>query len=100
MPDVSNEDLMKLIQNVIKKVDVIEQKLDLLLEEREKASNCLESNYANESVSFHYCPIKNATELKLVSKKINEDEVYKKKLVSHSLENFVLSTSLIFFHLP
>lgn len=91
MPDVSNQDLMKLIYHVIKKVDVIEQKLDQLLEEKEKVSNCFVPDPVNEAqheidYDFYYSPIKNANDLILVSKKIKHDEVYKRKFVSKSLK--------------
>lgn len=74
MPDISNEDLMKLIHRVITKVDIIEQKLDKLLENKRKASESLEPEL--------YRPIGNSSDLHLVSKKIYHDDDYTANLVS------------------
>lgn len=85
MPDISNEDLMKLIYRVIKKVDIIEEKLDRLLQEKDKTANFRVVDDSEEvDYNFKFSPIKNDEELDHVSELIEHNERYKRNLVSES----------------
>lgn len=94
MPDVSNADLRKLIFLIMKKVDIIEGKLDILLEERHEPTSRTHNNIpassddADDNVDeglvkelFNFDPISNDNQLHHVSELIEEDEQYTKNLV-------------------
>lgn len=86
MADISNNDLMKLINRVIQKVDIIEEKLDKLLEEKDKTPKCeVDEEFEEISFSFKYALIRNAEELHLISTKIKQNKKYRSELVSQSL---------------
>lgn len=78
MPDISNEDLMYLIHRVIKKVDLIEEKLDRVLERCRFLPKTLEFG---EVDNFRFKPINSEEELQQISEKILEDEEYQRYLV-------------------
>lgn len=82
MPEVSNELLLKSINNLIKKVGVIEEKLDRVLEEQQKNSADIGLNLARR---FKFTPINTEEELQRVSNKILHDEQYQRNLVRNNL---------------
>lgn len=70
---------MKLIYRVIKKVDILEEKLDRLLVEREEKLPLKTVDYG-----FSFTPISNDKELQTVTKKIQHEAYYKENLVCFS----------------
>lgn len=96
MPDVSNKDLMKLIHRVLKKVDQIEEKLNVLLEGKNSNYQMDEEEYKNSDYDFKYTPIENDEDLDRVSIKIEKDEHYKRNLVK-KLKRSAQHLSLNFF---
>lgn len=90
MPDVSNFDLMKLICSVIKKVDIIEGKLDQLLDEKLQIKYTIpniEALTEHDEVgpALVFSPIANVEDLNRVSRLLEQDERYTKNLVSEPL---------------
>lgn len=74
MPDVSNEDLQKLIYRVIQKISGLEEKLSNVLDwiEIEKQRN---------EEEFFYTPINDENDLKYVNEKILNNPKYLADLV-------------------
>lgn len=87
MPDISNEDVMKLVCRVMKKVDILEEKLDEVLsvlvgQRREKRVVEDEEEFGEEiDYTFKFSPIGSDEELEYVSRNMDEDENYRKNLV-------------------
>lgn len=87
MPDISNEDLMKLVCRVMKKVDTVEEKLDqvlyVLMGKRKTKRPRLDDEEFDEEIdyTFKFSPIGSEDELNRVSKNIDEDERYRRNLV-------------------
>lgn len=71
--------LFKLIREVSKKVDIIDEKVDKVFE-------LLREEYGDrkEAEGFSFDPISNETELELVTDLIKNDEVYLRKLVGRN----------------
>lgn len=84
MPDISNEDLMKLVYRVINKVDTLEEKLDevlFVLKGKRKRPKVQMEDFPEIDYNFDFTPIGNAEELEHVSQRIEQDEGYRKNLV-------------------
>uniref|UniRef100_A0A336LVU3 CSON002467 protein n=1 Tax=Culicoides sonorensis TaxID=179676 RepID=A0A336LVU3_CULSO len=75
MPDVSNEDLMKLIYRVIKKQDALEKTMHKVLELIESKKIPL------PKTEFKFYPVANQGELEHICKKIEKDPDYKQSLI-------------------
>uniref|UniRef100_A0A336MPT3 CSON002868 protein n=1 Tax=Culicoides sonorensis TaxID=179676 RepID=A0A336MPT3_CULSO len=87
MPDITNEHLMKLIYRLIKKVDLIEEKLNRVLEVVETEKTKQSGKFQlEEQEEFKFYPIGNDEELDFISTKIESDEMYKM-----NLRNFIKS---------
>uniref|UniRef100_A0A336LSG6 CSON002469 protein n=1 Tax=Culicoides sonorensis TaxID=179676 RepID=A0A336LSG6_CULSO len=84
MPDITNEHLMKLIYRVIKKVDLIEEKLNQVIDYVEsQKKHQPDKSQLEEEDEFKYRPIGNDKELDYISTKIENDEIYKRNLRNH-----------------
>uniref|UniRef100_A0A336L097 CSON002866 protein n=1 Tax=Culicoides sonorensis TaxID=179676 RepID=A0A336L097_CULSO len=75
MPDITNEDLMKLIYRLIKKQDTVDAKLDKVLEILHKSEVIDTTNEV-----FLFKPIKNLDELEAVTQRLESDPVFRRQL--------------------
>ncbi|XP_063704548.1 uncharacterized protein LOC134833968 [Culicoides brevitarsis] len=96
MPEPTNYELKKLIHQVIVKIQTIETKLDLLLDEN-NAKREVEVKQApvyveqievvrsspKKKPKFSFSPIKDDKELDLISKKIQKDKEFKNSLLNY-----------------
>lgn len=111
MPDTSNDDLKQLIQHIIKRIDVIESKLDLLLVEKNEPQCTIPTittplDDCNVDQTFEFAPIANDEDLELVSTLIEEDGRYVENLRlmllnkdKFSLEDVFTETFLLQYNL-
>lgn len=117
MPDISNEDLMKLVYRVIKKVDTLEEKLERVLEKQDEVLFYLVGNRTRKpskskfrvdededfeelDYAFKFSPIVNDAELDHVSQKIDQDERYRRNLVSYRQGLFDTDMKFLIFLNP
>lgn len=88
MEEESNQDVIKLINRVIKKVDNLEHKLDQILymfsmKPKKPVKHKFEENSSDDEIdySFKFSPIRDDKDLWDVSTKIEKDEEYTRNLV-------------------